>query len=46
LCRYSSALWRVASKCVAVEQRGSGKETVWTFTDKKEPRAAPAVDAA
>ena len=27
-----SALWRVASKCVAVEQRGQGKDTMWTFT--------------
>jgi hypothetical protein len=30
-----------------VEQRGSGKDTMWTFTDKKAPLvAATAVDAA
>ena len=34
----ATALWRVASKCVAVEPRGEGKDKVWTFTDKREPR--------
>jgi len=34
----------MASKCVAVEPRGEGKEKVWTFTDKKAARAAPVVD--
>lgn len=38
----ATALWRVASKCVAVEERGTGKDTVWTFTDKKEPRPSTA----
>ncbi len=38
----ATALWRVASKCVAVEPRGEGKDKVWTFTDKREPRASPA----
>jgi fatty acid desaturase len=38
----ATALWRVASKCVAVEPRGEGKDKVWTFTDKKEPRVSPA----
>mmetsp|Transcript_1100 Transcript_1100/g.4179 ORF Transcript_1100/g.4179 Transcript_1100/m.4179 type:complete len:456 (-) Transcript_1100:76-1443(-) len=38
----AEAAWRVAAKCVAVEPRGEGKDTVWVFTDKKEPRVAPA----
>ena len=27
------AMMRVASKCVAVEERGEGKDAMWTFTD-------------
>jgi len=33
----ASALWRVASKCVAVEQRDTGTDILWTFSDKKSP---------
>ena len=29
------ALMRVATKCVAVEERGQGKGAMWTFTDSK-----------
>jgi len=37
----AAASWRVGSKCVAVEQRGSGKDTVWTFVPvEKRPFAA------
>ena len=28
-----SALLRVATKCVAVEKRGEGRQTLWTFTE-------------
>ena len=42
----ATALWRVASKCVAVEPRGEGVDKVWTFTDKKEPRVEPTASPA